>query len=318
MNYLVDIPMCVYNHEKFIAKAIEGVIIQNTNFKFRLILGEDASTDNSKEIIMDYVEKYPDIIFTIFHKQNVGMKENSRLLFSKCTSKYIALCDGDDYWTDPLKLQKQVAFLEANPKFTFSFTRYKYVFDLELEEYPDRNERFFKFENDFIIFNFEMFTKGWAGGLSTFMFRAESFDLKSTIKYKYFRDVHIYTELLKRGNGVCLNFFSTVYRVHDGGIHTSATVLERAKTAKQCYKELYKNNKLIPALRIKYRYFQREYIKALIPEKYYITAFVEAVRYGLYMYDFYFMYVEIIRIMKDTYLGKLFLNFRTILNKTNR
>src|SRR4030042_773776 len=116
-NYLLNIPLCTYNHESFIAQAIEGVIMQKTNFKFRLYIGEDASTDNTKNIVIKYAQNYPGIIFPIFHEKNIGPSENSRILFSKCTSKYIALLDGDDYWTDPYKLQKQVDFLEGNPEY---------------------------------------------------------------------------------------------------------------------------------------------------------------------------------------------------------
>lgn len=117
MYFLVDIPMCVFNHEKYIAQAIEGVISQKTDFKIRLFVGEDASTDNTRKIVVEYSQKYPEIIFPIFHVKNLGAMGNSNILLSRCTSKYIALCDGDDYWTDPYKLQKQVDFLETNPDF---------------------------------------------------------------------------------------------------------------------------------------------------------------------------------------------------------
>lgn len=113
-EFLVDIPMCAYNHEKFISQAIEGVINQKTSFKYRLFIGEDCSTDNTKEIILRYQSEYPDKIFPFFREKNLGAHENSELLFKACTSKYIALCDGDDFWVDPNKLQKQIDILEEN------------------------------------------------------------------------------------------------------------------------------------------------------------------------------------------------------------
>src|SRR5580704_459996 len=97
-EYFVTIPMCTFNHEKYIAQAIEGIVGQKTNFKFKLIIGEDCSTDNTKEIILEYLKKYPEKIEGVFHKENIGPFKNTKILFEKCKSKYIALCDGDDYW----------------------------------------------------------------------------------------------------------------------------------------------------------------------------------------------------------------------------
>ncbi len=113
--------MCAYNHEKYIGQAIRGVMKQQTNFKYRLIIGEDCSTDNTRKIIKKYLAKYPSKIEVLFHDKNVGAYENSNALFKKCTAKYIALCDGDDFWTDKNKLQKQVDFLEKNPAYSFCF-----------------------------------------------------------------------------------------------------------------------------------------------------------------------------------------------------
>ena len=120
-DYILDLPMCVYNHEKYIAQAIEGVVNQVTSFKYRLLIGEDCSTDKSREIIEKYVKLYPDKITPFFHSKNVGAFENSKVLFRECTSKYIALCDGDDYWTDPFKLERQITFLENNPQYVGCF-----------------------------------------------------------------------------------------------------------------------------------------------------------------------------------------------------
>lgn len=124
-EYLVDIPMCAYNHEKYIAQAIEGVINQKANFKYRLIIGEDCSQDLTRTIVESYLNKYPEKIKVLFHGKNLGAYENSKILFAECNAKYIALCDGDDYWTDPLKLQKQVDFLEANGDFNACFHNVK-------------------------------------------------------------------------------------------------------------------------------------------------------------------------------------------------
>jgi len=113
----VSVHMITYNHENFIAQAIESIVMQKTKFIFDLIISDDCSTDNTSQIIKKYKRKYPEIIKPIFRNHNVGSINNFIDTFNYCTGKYIALCEGDDYWIDPYKLQKQVDFLEANPEY---------------------------------------------------------------------------------------------------------------------------------------------------------------------------------------------------------
>ena len=116
-NPLVSVKMITCNHEPYIAQAIEGVLMQDTDFTIELIIGEDCSTDRTFEIVLNYQKKHPEMIRIITSKKNVGIKKNSRRVGKACRGKYIALCEGDDYWTDPSKLKKQVDFLEANPEY---------------------------------------------------------------------------------------------------------------------------------------------------------------------------------------------------------
>jgi glycosyltransferase involved in cell wall biosynthesis len=114
---MVSVSMVTYNHEKYIVQAIEGVLMQRTTFPVELIIGEDCSTDNTRKICLEYKAKYSDKIKLLLPEKNLGMMQNNIATLQACTGKYIALCEGDDYWTDPYKLQKQVDFLEANPDF---------------------------------------------------------------------------------------------------------------------------------------------------------------------------------------------------------
>lgn len=114
---LVSICCTTYNHGKFIQDAIEGFLMQKTNFPIEIIIHDDASTDNTATIVKQYAEKHPGLIITILQTINQysqGIKPWPNFVFPKARGKYIALCEGDDYWTDPLKLQKQVDFLEGN------------------------------------------------------------------------------------------------------------------------------------------------------------------------------------------------------------
>jgi glycosyltransferase involved in cell wall biosynthesis len=125
---LVSICCITYNHESFIRDAIEGFLMQKTEFLIEIVIHDDASTDNTAEIIKEYAEKYPSLFVPIYQYRNQfsqGIKPLPNFVFPAARGKYIALCDGDDYWTDPFKLQKQVDFLESNPEVGLVFTKAK-------------------------------------------------------------------------------------------------------------------------------------------------------------------------------------------------
>lgn len=122
---LVSISCITYNHRNFIVSALEGFLAQKTNFSFEVLIHDDASTDGTAEIIKSYAEKYPDIIKPYLQKNNQyskGIRGMSlRFNFPRARGKYIALCEGDDYWTDSTKLQRQVDFLENNKDYSLVF-----------------------------------------------------------------------------------------------------------------------------------------------------------------------------------------------------
>ena len=117
---LVSICCITYNHEKYIRQCLDGFLMQKTDFLFEVIIHDDASTDKTADIIHEYEAKYPDIIKPIYQKENQyskGIEICGTYVYPKAQGKYIALCEGDDYWTDPLKLQKQVDFLEEHQEY---------------------------------------------------------------------------------------------------------------------------------------------------------------------------------------------------------
>lgn len=125
---VVSVCMITYNHEKYIAEAIEGVMMQETDFNVELVIGEDCSTDGTREIVRSYVEKYPQFIKAKLNERNLGVQVNFAKTLNECKGKYIALCEGDDYWTDPQKLKKQVEFMESNTDYSIC-THRAYVVD---------------------------------------------------------------------------------------------------------------------------------------------------------------------------------------------
>jgi len=104
---IVSVAMITYNHAPYIGRAIESVLMQKTTFPFEIVIGEDCSTDGANEIVLDYAKQYPETIRVITSDTNVGMMENDKRTNFACRGEYIAFCEGDDYWIDPLKLQKQ-------------------------------------------------------------------------------------------------------------------------------------------------------------------------------------------------------------------
>ena len=129
---LVSVCFITYNHVSFIKDAIEGFLMQKTNFPYEIIIHDDASTDGTSEIVKEYADKYPDLIVPILQKENQYSKKGVGILrdfiYPRTKGKYIAFCEGDDYWTDPLKLQKQFDFMEKYPDCSMCFHRSKIEF----------------------------------------------------------------------------------------------------------------------------------------------------------------------------------------------
>ena len=121
-NIMVSVLCATYNQEKYIGKALESFVKQKTDFKFEIIVNDDCSTDNTANIIKEYANKYPDLIKPIYQTENQyskGIDFFVHILFPKAQGKYFAICEGDDYWIDENKLQKQFDYLENHPDYSF-------------------------------------------------------------------------------------------------------------------------------------------------------------------------------------------------------
>ena len=114
----VSVTIVTYKHENYIRQCLDSVFMQKTNFNFEVIVGEDASPDNTREILLEYKEKYGDQLVLVLHDKNVGLSENGKSLWPKIRGRYVAVVEGDDFWTDEYKLQKQFDILENNPQYS--------------------------------------------------------------------------------------------------------------------------------------------------------------------------------------------------------
>lgn len=142
---LVSIRCITYNHAPYIRQCLEGFVMQKTNFRFQAVVHDDASTDGTTDIVREYAEKYPDIIVPMYEEENRWSKHDGSLLtimYPLLVGKYLAHCEGDDFWTDPYKLQKQVDFLEAHPDYVLTYTNYDVV-DEDTKRVPISNYKRF-------------------------------------------------------------------------------------------------------------------------------------------------------------------------------
>jgi glycosyltransferase involved in cell wall biosynthesis len=164
----VSICSITYNHEKYISEAIESWLKQQTNFDFEIVIGEDCSSDNTKSIINNYREKYSGKISLISSDENIGMIPNFMRTLDACQGEYIAFCEGDDYWIDPYKLQKQVDFMEKNPE--YSMCVHNAIVDFEDDE--NKTHFFNEATQKSILTTIDLIDK-WSFATGSMLFRAK-------------------------------------------------------------------------------------------------------------------------------------------------
>lgn len=218
---LVTIRCLVYNHEPYLRQCLDGFVMQKTNFPFEAIVHDDASTDRSAEIIREYAKKYPDIIKPIFETENQYSKRDGsigRIMREHTKGKYVAICEGDDYWIDPLKLQKQVDFMENNPDYGLVCT--------DVDFYYQTKGKLFKafFENKKypIKYTYEDFLiKGWYLAPCTWLLKNEL--LKSAPLGFVVGDLPILLETSYSSRVKFFPYVTAVYRVlEDSASHRNS------------------------------------------------------------------------------------------------
>lgn len=246
---LVSICCISFNHAAYIRKCLEGFLMQETTFKYEILINDDASTDDTQDIIKSYEAKYPEIIKPILHVENqyskgLGGKMNIMFNFPRAKGKYIAMCEGDDYWTDPFKLQKQVDFLEAHAGFSLACGGFikKHV-DVEEEVIIKSPKLFPKVNHVGFEFDLDDLHKRWLTKTLTVLFRRDSLQMEELKKYRYIRDVHLFYHIMKNGKGTYFQEVFGVYNIHEGGVHSLVDVREKQNTGYNLHKELYLINK---------------------------------------------------------------------------
>lgn len=216
MDKDVKVSICciTYNHAKYIRQCLDGFVMQKTNFAFEIIINDDCSTDGTTEIIQEYVKKYSNIIRPIFHSENQFQKGirgmYAKYVFPIASGKYLALCEGDDYWTDPLKLQKQFDFMEAHPEYSLCFHPAYVMFE---DNIPKEN-LYRKWEDkDYSCLEI---LEQWTIPTASAFYRREALKdeyLKISSNPDFlFGDIVLFTYLGQQGKIRCINTYMSVYR----------------------------------------------------------------------------------------------------------
>ncbi len=220
---IVSICTTTYNREKFIGQAIESCMMQKTNFPFEIIISDNYSTDKTVEIVESYIQKYPKTIKLLKADKNYGLMINYIKSIEAATGKYIADCDGDDYWIDEYKLQKQVDFLESNPDFVMCFTNTMQLNTLTGKEQPAKEHVWDVATTAELLTYNSIGLKNYPndihcpGHISSIVFRNNVLDFPDWYKHCYINDEPLFLMLSKYGKAKFLNEFMTVYRMTPTG-----------------------------------------------------------------------------------------------------
>ena len=203
---LLTVWVITYNQERFISQCLDSILMQETNFPFQIVIGEDYSTDNTRRICENYANNYSNITLLPLEK-NLGLVKNWERTLNACQGKYVAMCEGDDFWIDCKKLQKQFDFLEANPDFFISF--HKVEFNFEDDVFHDDLFKHLE-EREFLAY--EIYDK-WTVLTSSVVYR--NFPEKIHFpKHIYFTDIYFTLYLLEKGRAYCQGFVGVTYRRH--------------------------------------------------------------------------------------------------------
>jgi glycosyltransferase involved in cell wall biosynthesis len=219
----VAIWMVTYNHENYLSEAVESVMIQETNFEYKLFIGEDCSTDNTRKICKKLKEKYPKKIELFLNEKNLGGNLNARQIYKQCFesgAKYVALLEGDDYWTDPLKLQIQVDFLEEHSDYTGCFHYTQTVKENgELGSMACQNNNIMDFDAEDTFSTLALFHT------SSFVFLRSALELPVWLSKIVSGDMALFSIIAAKGQLRCLPEEMSIYRKHEGGITSAPNIL---------------------------------------------------------------------------------------------
>jgi glycosyltransferase involved in cell wall biosynthesis len=229
----LSVMMITYNHEKFIAQALESVLAQRVNFDYEIVIGEDCSTDRTREILRSICQRYPKRIVPLLRDKNIGAMRNMEATLAACRGEYLALLEGDDYWTCPEKLQKQVDFLNSHPSSALCCHRVRFLYETgpaEVEVFPFLPARAYTIE-DLLSRNFVM-------TCSVVLRRDLVPSLPTWFQKMKLADWPMFALAARHGTIDLMDEVMAVYRVHGESTWSSLPVVTRLEEASRMLKAL--------------------------------------------------------------------------------
>ena len=279
---ILSVCLITYNQKEYITKALDEVFKQKVNFSWELVIGDDLSNDGTTVLIEEVIKNAPCTVTYIKRSVNLGMSQNWIKTILACKGRYIALLEGDDFWTDHDKLQKQVDFLEKNNEYGLVTTRYQ---ELENENEDKLTElsvfdTLFENNQEFYEVSIENMFNPYALKTLTAVFRSSFvFDKNDIVKLSYFKDIFLFSLILSHSKGAVLNFVSGVYRIHEGGIWSLRSEFENIKSN---YLTIFSMNKFFKGKYNSIKHFSFSSEEALV------RAFKKEKKLSFYDFKFYY------------------------------
>jgi glycosyltransferase involved in cell wall biosynthesis len=233
----VAVWMITYNHSLYVGEAIESVLRQKCNFRVHIFIGVDLCSDNTLEICLDYQNRFPERITVLPTHEKLGPSRNAIRVYNACIESgadYMALLEGDDYWTDEHKLEKQIEVLDNDKLISVVCSSYWMEKDGKkiITALNDNDEK-----ESYIFKNIENMSV-WFTKTCTSVIRVSSLPYSCVSKYKCVFDYHVMYEALRNGNGVYLKYPTAFYRIHTGGIWSQRPVTEKTRMTYLIYRQL--------------------------------------------------------------------------------
>ncbi len=234
----VSVVVVTYNHEKFLAQALGSILAQQVDFSYEVIVGEDCSTDRTRRVLQDFAGQHPGVIKPIYQAVNVGMGANFKACLAACRGQYIALLDGDDYWSSPRKLQRQVSWLDAHPDYSICFHPVEDQYEDGSRPNAVPANKYQKEAYDFEDFLLPIYTIANTSSLvlrhvlpawPAWLFKANPIDYALVV---------LYAEV---GKAKLLPEAMSVYRIHGGGIWSGTPRHLNIKHFLRMYEQLWQH-----------------------------------------------------------------------------
>lgn len=298
----VDVAMITYNQEAYIAQAIESVLAQTTTFPVRMVIGEDCSTDNTRAIIQQYAQRYPERFLLLLPDTNQGVMKNLRQVLEACDAPYVAILEGDDYWVDSQKLQLQVEHMENNSECTLCVHDANFLINESIESsFGEKYNNVLRREN-FVFSQENIILNGWFIPTASIVYKNSKFSIPDWIEGVYSGDYAIQLLATQRGNAYFINKIMSVYRLHDKGI-------TRMKyTSVQMKKFIYENKKFKTILSNKFNIDCIDKLNASIKNTYFDLCELNRENYFKFLY----YYLMAVTTSRGIFFNNLFRVFKKV------